>query len=246
MILEEIKKYATALNKAKAYILKKYKPVGDELMGVTEISPEDVFYLYSSHGLSPTQIESLGYVFDKQKFAEKMEAHQNLSKKGAGQKFKGGLADHQERTIMGHTATHLMHRSLRDMLGTQVHQTGSNITTERVRFDFNYDQKLTDEQIKKIESDVNENIKANLPVHFEMLPTETAKKLGAIGLFDDTYAETSKIYFINGDSKNPKASYSIEFCGGPHVDFTGKLKSFRIIKQENIGNKQRRIYAVVG
>lgn len=245
-ILSEIKKYATALGKAKAYIIKKYQKSGDEIMGVTEITPDDVFYLYSSHGLSPTQVESLGYTFDKKAFAEKMEAHQKLSKKGAEHKFRGGLADHQERTVMGHTATHLMHQALRDILGNHVHQTGSNITTERLRFDFNYDQKLTEEQVAAVEKIVNDKIKANLPVHFEMIPTEKAKEIGAIGLFEDTYAETSKIYFIGGDSENPKAAYSIEFCGGPHVDFTGKLKSFKIIKQENIGNKQRRVYAVVG
>jgi alanyl-tRNA synthetase len=244
-ILEEVKKYSTALNKAKGYIDKKYggKEVSE---GVKEITPDDVFYLYSSHGLSPTQIESLGYVFDRQKFAELMEKHQNLSKQGAGQKFRGGLADHQEKTIMGHTATHLLHQAIRDLLGKHVHQSGSNITTERLRFDFNHDAKLTDEQVKWLEDTVNEKIKANIPVHFEMIPTDEAKKIGAIGLFEDTYADTSKIYFIGGDSKHPKDAYSIEFCGGPHVDFTGKLKSFKIIKQENLGNKLRRVYAVVG
>lgn len=247
-ILEEVKKYSTALNKAKGYIEKKYggKELGDELMGVKEITPEDVFYLYSSHGLSPTQIESLGYTFDRQKFAELMEKHQNLSKQGAGQKFRGGLADHQEKTIMGHTATHLLHQAIRDLLGKHVHQSGSNITAERLRFDFNHDAKLTDEQVKWLEDTVNEKIKENIPVHFEMIPTDEAKKMDAIGLFEDTYADTSKIYFIGGDSKHPKDAYSIEFCGGPHVDFTGKLKSFKIIKQENLGNKLRRVYAVVG
>lgn len=245
-ILEEVKKYSTALTKAKQYILKKYKPTGDELMGVSEIAPDDVFYLYSSHGLSPTQIESLGYVFDRQKFAVLMEKHQTLSKSGAGQKFRGGLADHQEKTVMGHTATHLLHQAIRDLLGKQVHQSGSNITTERLRFDFNHDAKLTDEEVKHLEEVVNAKIKENIPVHFEMIPTDEAKKIGAIGLFEDTYADTSKIYFIGGDSKNPKDAYSIEFCGGPHVDFTGKLKSFKIIKQENLGNRLRRVYAVVG
>jgi alanyl-tRNA synthetase len=245
-ILEEISKYSSALHKAKQYIMKKYKKTGSELMGVTEISPDDVFYLYSSHGLSPTQIESLGYVFDRQKFAEKMEAHQLLSKKGAEQKFRGGLADHQERTIMGHTATHLLHQALRDMFGKQLHQSGSNITTERIRFDFNFDRKLNEEEISELEKVVNGKIKENLPVHFEMIPTNEAKKIGAIGLFEDTYQDTSKIYFIGGDSKHPNDAYSIEFCGGPHVEFTQKLKSFKIIKQENLGNKYRRIYAVVG
>src|SRR5208282_1979595 len=112
----------------------KKKPLHDG--EIKEISSEDAFILYTTHGLSPTQINSLGYHFNNQEFAEKMEAHQILSRKGAEQKFKGGLADHQERTIMGHTATHLMHQALRDILGSQVHQTGSNITTERIRFDF--------------------------------------------------------------------------------------------------------------
>ena len=247
-IIEEVKKYSTALNKAKGYIDKKYrgKEIGDDLMGVKEITPEDVFYLYSSHGLSPTQIESLGYVFDRQAFAEKMEEHQKLSKKGAEHKFRGGLADHQERTVMGHTATHLLHQALRDMFGKGLHQSGSNITTERLRFDFNFDRKLTDEEVAKLEKTINKKIKENIPVHFEMLPTDEAKKMGAIGLFEDTYADTSKIYFIGGDSKHPEKAYSIEFCGGPHVEFTQAVKSFKIIKQENLGNKMRRIYAVVG
>lgn len=245
-ILEEVKKYSGALERAKAYIIKKYSKFGDELMGTKEISIDDAFYLYTSHGLSPTQIESLGYTFDKQAFAEKMKEHKDLSRQGAGQKFKGGLADHQEKTIMGHTATHLMHQALRDMFGKQLHQSGSNITTERLRFDFNFDRKLTDEEVKKLEEIINQKIKENLPVHFEMISTDKAKKMGAIGLFEDTYQETSKIYFIGGDSKNLQDVYSIEFCGGPHVDFTGKLKSVKIIKQEALGVGYRRIYAVVG
>ncbi len=247
-ILEEVKKYSAALHKAKGYIERKYqtKHIGDELKGVAEITPDDVFYLYSSHGLSPTQIKSLGYIFDEQAFAEKMEAHQKLSRAGAGQKFRGGLADHNEKTIMGHTATHLLHQSLRDLLGKQVHQSGSNITSERLRFDFNFDRKLTDEEITELETIVNDKITANLPVHFEMIPTKKAKEIGAIGLFEDTYQEVSKIYFIGGSSTDLKDAYSIEFCGGPHVDFTQAVKSFKIIKQENLGKGYRRLYATVG
>lgn len=247
IILEEINGYRTTLAKANAVLVKKYKRTGDELMGVTEISAEDAFQLYTTHGLSPTQIKSLGYTFDEQQFAEKMEEHQKLSRQGAEKKFKGGLADHQEKTVMGHTATHLLHQALRDVLGGQVHQTGSNITTERVRFDFNYDKRLTDEEIRKVEDIVNEKIKANLPVHFELIETKKAHELGAIGLFMDTYGEKSKIYFIGGDNPHSEKNraYSIEFCGGPHVDFTGKLKSVKIIKQENLGKNQKRIYATV-
>lgn len=259
-ILEEQQRYNQTLHGARKYIEKKYpsvisgqvhgERVGDELKGETKISADDAFVLYTTHGLSPTQIKSLGYIFDDQEFAEKMEAHQKLSREGAKQKFAGGLADHQERTIMGHTATHLMHQALRDVLGDHVHQTGSNITTERVRFDFNYDKKLTDEDIKQVEDIVNDKIKQNLPVHFEIMPLKRAKDLGAIGLFDDKYAENVKIYFIgskeDSDPKEKEASYSIEFCGGPHVDFTEKIKRFKIIKQENLGKGQRRIYAIVG
>ena len=217
-------------------------------MGQKEISPEDAFVIYSTHGLSPTQIESLGYIFDRQAFANKMEEHQKLSRAGAAQKFAGGLADHQEKTIMGHTATHLLQQALRDVLGNHVYQTGSNITIERLRFDFSHNEKLTDEQIQQVETIVNKKIQENLPVHFEMLPLKKAKELGAIGLFDEKYQEKVKVYFIGGSGQEGdyNSIYSKEFCGGPHVNFTSEIKSFKIIKQENIGNKQRRVYAKVG
>ncbi|MBI4080256.1 MAG: alanine--tRNA ligase [Candidatus Levybacteria bacterium] len=247
-ILEEANTYKITVSRAKKFIDTKYKKTGDELMGVKEISAEDAFTLYTTQGLSPAQIESLGYSFDKQAFAQKMEEHQKISKAGADKKFRGGLADHSERTIMGHTATHLLHQALRDVLGKQVHQTGSNITTERVRFDFNYDKRLTDVQIKQVEDIVNQKIKANLPVHFELIDTKEAHKMGAIGLFMDTYGDKSKIYFIGPSTSSglkKEDAYSIEFCGGPHVDFTGVLKSVKIIRQENLGKNQKRIYAIV-
>jgi alanyl-tRNA synthetase len=249
-ILQEEQKYKNTLANAKEYILKKYPSVnsgqaGDEIKGITEISAEDAFILYSTHGLSPTQIKSLGYAFNGQQFAEKMKAHQDISRAGATIKFAGGLADHSEKTIMGHTATHLLHRALRDMFGTQLHQAGSNITSERVRFDFNFDRNLTPEELNKIEETVNQKIKGNLPVHFEMLPLEKAKATGAIGLFDEKYGQTVKVYFIGPEVKTQNP-YSIELCGGPHVNCTSEIKSFRIIKQENIGKGNRRIYAKVG
>jgi len=240
-ILEEEQGYKQTLKTAKQFIFERYKKTGDELMGVTEISADDAFILYTTHGLSPTQIKSLGYAFNDQEFAQKMKTHQNISRAGAGKKFAGGLADHSEKTIMGHTATHLLHQALRDLLGTQLHQTGSNITSERIRFDFNHNKNLTDEELNKVEEIVNQKIRANLPVKFEMLPLAKAKEIGAIGLFNDKYADTVKVYFV-GDNK----PYSIEFCGGPHVTFTSEVKSFKIIKQENIGKGQRRIYAKVG
>lgn len=248
-ILQEKTAYEQTLHQAKKTLdkelLKQGIKIGDELMGVVEIPAELAFKALSSYGLSPTQLKSLGYSFNDQALADEIKKHQVLSRKGSEQKFKGGLADHQERTIMGHTATHLLHKALRDMFGEQLHQTGSNITTERLRFDFNFDRKLTDEEIEKLNEVINAKIVENLPVHFEMIPTDEAKKMGAIGLFEDTYANTSKIYFIGDTSTQYSDAYSIEFCGGPHVDFTGVLKNFKIIKQENIGHGQRRLYAQI-
>jgi alanyl-tRNA synthetase len=237
VILEEKQNYEKTINRAEKLITTQQHIQGKAFI-VKEISADEAFKMYSTHGLSPTQIRNLGYVFDKQQFAEKMEEHQKLSRAGAGQKFKGGLADHSEKTIMGHTATHLLHQALRNMFGEQLHQTGSNITSERVRFDFNFDRKLEDTEILEVEKTVNQKIKENLPVHFEIMPLAKAKQLGAIGLFDEKYAEDVKVYFV-GD-------YSKEFCGGPHVNFTSEIKQFKIIKQENIGHGQRRLYAVVG
>ncbi len=261
-ILQEVGSYKKALDEGKRMIekeLSKGKKVGDELMGSKEISAELAFKAITSFGLGPTQLTSLGYTFNEQELAEQIKAHQDLSRKGAEQKFKGGLADHSEKTVMGHTATHLMHQALRDMFGTDLHQTGSNITSERVRFDFNFDRKLTQEELENLEKTVNKKIKDNLPVHFEMIPTVKAKEMGAIGLFTDTYAEVSKIYFIGGeDRSNPSSNrfssdsprtkdwYSVEFCGGPHVNFTGEVKKFTIVKQESLGRGQQRIYSKVG
>jgi len=204
-----------------------------------------VFNLFQSYGypleLTVELLRERGIKFtesDMQQFEEGKKLHIELSKTASAGMFKGGLADHSEKTIMGHTATHLLHQALRDMFGTGLHQTGSNITPERVRFDFNFDRNLTADELKKVENTVDEKIKENLSVHFEMLPLQKAKEVGAIGLFNEKYSDKVKVYFV-GD-------YSIEFCGGPHVTFTSEIKSFRIIKQENIGKGNRRLYAKVG
>lgn len=219
---------------------------GDELMGVVEISSETAFKAISSFGLSPTQLKSLGYTFNQQELAEKIKEHQNLSKTASAGKFKGGLADAEDLTVKGHTATHLLHQAIRDMLGTQIHQSGSNITTERLRFDFNFDRKLTDEEIKKLEQTVNEKIEEDLPVRFEMMPLQKAKDTGAIGLFDEKYQENVKVYIMGGSgNEGDYNAYSKEFCGGPHVPHTNVIQSFKITKQEKLGNSLMRLYAVV-
>ncbi|MEK7573324.1 MAG: alanine--tRNA ligase [Patescibacteria group bacterium] len=255
VIIEEEQAYDKTKKTATEFITKKYhgKLVGDELKGEAEISADDAFVLYSTHGLSPTQIKSLGYIFDEQEFAKRMEEHANISRQGATKKFQGGLADHSEATVMGHTATHLLHQALRDVLGNTVKQSGSNITNERIRFDFSFDRKLTDEEVAKVEKIINRKIEKNLPVHFEIMPLKKAKEIGAIGLFDDKYENDVKVYFVgpsahstsSGQAGSGQDAYSKEFCGGPHVDFTGELKRFKIIKQESISQGQRRIYSKV-
>ena len=238
-ILEEEESYQRALAGGKKLIEKEIAKineevtVGDELMGVTLISADVAFKAITSFGLGPTQLESLGYSFDKQALAELIKQHQDLSRAGAQQKFAGGLADHEELTVKGHTATHLLHQALRDVLGESAYQTGSNITTERVRFDFTFDRKLTEKEIARVTEIVRKKIKEDLPVHFEIMPLKKAKDLGAIGLFDEKYGNDVKIYFI-GD-------YSIEFCGGPHVEHTAQIASFDILKEEGVARGVRRI-----
>lgn len=175
-------------------------------------------------------------VFDKG-FRKEFEKHQNLSRKGAEQKFAGGLADHSERVVRMHTATHLLHQALRDVLGPDVFQKGSNITAERLRFDFSFPRKMTPEEIQKVENMVNEQVQRDLKVEKKIIPLEEAKKLSAIGLFGEKYGDTVSIYLIG--------NYSKEFCGGPHVEHTGQVGKFNILKEEAVSAGVRRIKATV-
>lgn len=234
--------YSATLGNGKILIEKELNKLGKK--GEKEIPADIAFKAISTYGLGPLQLKNLGYIFNDEELANKIKEHQDISRAGVTKKFAGGLADHSEQTVRGHTATHLMHQAIRDMLGTSVHQSGSNITSERVRFDFNFDRNLTEEELQKLEQTVNDKIKAKMPVYFEFMPLTRAKEIGAIGLFDEKYSDKVKIYLI-GD-KNPEKAYSKEFCGGPHVNFTDEVKSFKIIKQENIGNGLRRLYVTVG
>lgn len=212
------------------------------------ISGKDAFYIFETYGFPLEMIqeelvkEGMDVAVDefRKAFDEAFKKHQALSRVGAEKKFAGGLADHSEQSKMHHTATHLVHQALRDVLGPHVFQKGSNITKERLRFDFSHTAKMTPEQIKKVEEIVNMQIMRDLPVHFEILEIEEAKRRGAIGLFDDKYAQLEnkvKVYFM-GD-------YSREVCGGPHVEHTGVLKNFKILKEEACSAGVRRIKAVV-
>jgi len=205
------------------------------------ISGKDAFLLYESYGF-PVEITSelateKGISIDLEGFSEEKQRHQNVSRKGLDKKFKGGLADQSEQTIKLHTATHLLHQALRDILGTHVQQKGSNITAERLRFDFSHTEHVTDEQVKQIEKIVNEKITLDLPVSKKVTTYNEAIAEGALAFFGERYPEKVNVYTI-GD-------YSKEICGGPHIEHTQQLGRFSIQKEQSAGSGLRRMYAIL-
>ena len=209
--------------------------------GKSEIDAKVVFRLYDTYGFPPEVTKELAdendMTVDLKGFEELFKEHQEKSRQGSTQKFKGGLADQNEKTIAYHTATHLLHQALRTVLGDHVKQSGSNITEERLRFDFTHPQKMTKEEIQKVEDLVNEQIQRDLPVTCEEMSYEDAKNSGAIGLFTDKYGDKVKVYTIGDFSK--------EICGGPHVTHTGDMGKFKIKKEESSSSGIRRIKAVL-
>lgn len=215
-----------------------------------EISGRDAFTLFSTYGfpieLTRELTEEDKKTVDEKGFTKEMEAHQEISRKGAEQKFKGGLADTSYKTTKLHTATHLLHASLRKVLGEHVFQKGSNITKERLRFDFSHPQKMTKEEIERVENMVNDAISKNYSMTREVVTVEEAKKLGAIGLFEDKYAEVGdKISLYTAKDEKTGEVFSREICGGPHVSKTGELGKFRITKEEAVSAGVRRIKAIL-
>jgi alanyl-tRNA synthetase len=219
----------------------------------TGVSGSEAFDLYQTYGFPFEMVIELarerGIGVDRAGFEQELKKHQEISRAGAERKFHGGLADHSEMSVRYHTATHLLHQALRDVLGEHVFQKGSNITPERLRFDFIHPRKMTKEEITRVEEIVNERITDALPVRFEILPLEEAKRRGAIGLFDDQYGEQVKVYKIGDGASRAGGLYSFEFCGGPHVGNTSELgdggKRFKITKEEAISAGVRRIRAVL-
>ncbi|MGI0517551.1 alanine--tRNA ligase [Treponema denticola] len=199
------------------------------------------FKLYDTYGFPIELTEELasesGLTVNREEFDEAFKKHQELSRAGSEQVFKGGLADHSEQTTAYHTATHLLHKALRMVLGDHVQQKGSNITAERLRFDFSHPEPMTEAEKKEVERLVNEAIKADLPVTMEVMPLEEAKKIGAMALFGEKYEDVVKVYKI-GD-------FSTEVCGGPHVERTGSLGRFCIKKEQSSSSGVRRIRAVL-
>ena len=174
-----------------------------------------------------------------QQFEKLLSAHQVSSRSGSEGKFKGGLADHSDIVVKYHTLTHLLQAGLRSVLGSYVSQTGSNITNERARFDFAHPEKLTEDQIKKVEDYINDKIKECLPVQCEVMDKEVAIQKGVGYMKHETYPDKVKVYYIGTSLEE---AISKEFCGGPHVENTGDLSHMHLYKQENIGKGKRRIY----
>ena len=216
------------------------------LVGAREVSGKDAFYLYETFGFPRELTEEVMCMNVNDAEWEKMfKEHQEKSRAGAAEKFAGGLADHSLMSTKYHTATHLLHAALRQVLGGHVEQRGSNITSERMRFDFSHEEKMTPEQRAEAEKIVNEQIERDLPVSFSMMSVEDAKQLGAIGLFEDKYASLGdqvKVYSVGDDERG---FFSREICGGPHVERTGELGKFRIKKEESSSAGVRRIKAVL-
>ena len=225
--------------------IKEFQKLVDRVPAFVErkvISGKNAFNLYETYGfpieLTCEMAAEQNFTVDMAGYEEAYKKHQEMSRAGAEQKFKGGLADHSEATAKLHTATHLLQAALRKVLGDHVEQKGSNITAERLRFDFSHPEKMTPEQIAAAEKLVNEAIERKLEIVCEEMDVESARARGAMGLFGSKYGEVVKVYTM-GD-------VSCEICGGPHAANTGDLKSFKILKEESSSRGVRRIKAVIG
>ena len=223
--------------------LRQYEKLVERLRleGTDTISGAEAFDLFETYGfpLSFTVELALeeGFQVDEPGFEDLYRQHRQASRQALDQKFKGGLADHAEETTRLHTTSHLLQQALRQVLGPAVHQMGSNITVERLRFDFSYPEKLTPQQLSEVEQIVNQQIAADLPVTVAVMPLDQALQAGALAFFSEKYGEQVKVYSIG--------SFSKEVCGGPHVDRTSRLGHFKILKEEAVGQGKRRIRAVL-
>jgi len=244
-ILNEIEKEEARFRQGLASGLKNFNLIVQNTKGKT-ISGKEAFLLYQSYGF-PLEItqelaKEKGMKVDTASYEIELRKHQELSRTATEGRFKSGLADKSQETTKLHTATHLLNQALRVVLKKQdIYQKGSNITSERLRFDFNFDRKLNEEEIKKVEELVNKKIKECLPVKRGEMSVEQAKKIGAQGVFEHKYGEKVFVFIIGEKGKE----FSKEICAGPHVKNTSELGHFRIIKEESIAAGVRRIRAVL-
>ena len=238
-IIEEKDKFVKTLENGERELQKELNKLREK--NLDTLSAENAFNLYETYGFPPEVTREIanenGFKVDLEGFDRLFKEHQAKSRQGSEQKFKGGLAEQNEQTIAYHTATHLLHKALQIVLGEHATQKGSNITTERLRFDFAHPQKVTKEELDEVEKIVNEQIKRDLKVICEEMSYDEAKKSGAIGLFESKYGDKVKVYTIGDFSK--------EICGGPHVEHTGVLGTFKIKKEEASSAGVRRIKAIL-
>ncbi|MEK7091262.1 MAG: alanine--tRNA ligase [Patescibacteria group bacterium] len=215
--------------------------------GMKQLGQVSPFDLYQSYGFPLEIIEELyqekGLKLDKEEFTKAKAAHQEESRTASKGMFKGGLVDHSEIATKYHTATHLLHAALRKVLGTHVSQEGSNITSERLRFDFSHPEKLTDEQITAVENLVNRKISNDIVVARQEMPKSQALAEGALAFFPEKYPEITSVYTIGDPSAGSGQVFSKELCGGPHVQSTGEIGRIKITRQEAVSAGIRRIYA---
>ena len=215
-----------------------------EIEKIDTLDGKSAFFLYETYGFPVELTEEIakdrGQKVDKKVFEKEFEKHKELSRTASSGKFKGGLADNSEEVTKLHTTTHLLHKALRLVLGDNVSQKGSNITSERLRFDFSHPNKLTDEEISKVEEIINDQVEKDLPVQFEVKEYEEAINEGALAFFGERYPDEVKVYTIGKGNW-----FSKEVCGGPHVSSTGEIGRVRIKKQEKIGADLMRVYAIV-
>lgn len=240
-IYDELNKEEEKFSRTLSDGLREFNKVVSHLQG--NLFPgKTAFRLYDTFGFPLEITEELakeqGFTVDKEGYKEAEKVHIEKSKIGSDQKFKGGLAEQNETTARLHTATHLLNAALKSVLGDDgINQRGSNITVERLRFDFNFPRKLTAEELKRVEDRVNEAIAANVPVTLEEMTVEEAKDQGAVGIFTSKYGEKVKVYTMG--------KYSKEICGGPHAKTTGELHHFKIVKEEASSAGVRRIKAIL-
>lgn len=240
-IYTELKEEEQRFSRTLSQGLKEFKKVSAKLNDKGLIDGVSAFRLYDTFGF-PIEITcelaaEQGLEVDVEGFKAAFKEHQAKSQAGAEQRFKGGLADQTTETARLHTATHLLHAALRKVLGPEVAQRGSNITAERLRFDFSFGRKMTPEEVKEVEALVNEAINANAEITCEEMDLEKAKNSGAIGLFESKYGTRVKVYTMG--------SFSKEICGGPHAQNTGELGHFKILKEESSSAGVRRIKAII-
>ena len=239
VIIEEKNKFVKTLAHGEKEFEKEMNKAKEQ--GKTKIDGKVVFKLYDTYGFPPEVTSELAQennmTVDMKEFDELFKAHQEKSRMGSEQKFKGGLAEQNDTTIAYHTATHLLNAALKVVLGPETHQRGSNITVDRMRFDFNCDHKMTDEEKKQTEDLVNKWIQDAIPVTVEEMKKDEAVKSGAECMFIEKYPDVVTVYTIGNVSK--------ELCGGPHVKNTSELGKFKIKKEEASSAGVRRIKAIL-